>query len=90
MKIQDIIGQEVNISITNTDYKVIGILHDVDVGGILIEVLSMFERGVKTTKSNISQPFPYNIGDIAYIKDRGFHLTKTKQIVRNDKLNQLL
>ena len=86
MRIQEIIGQEVHVSIPNKDFKFIGILHDVDAGGILVEVLSITSRISGSTLN----PFPFEVGDIAYIKDKGFHLAKTKQTERDIKLNQLI
>lgn len=85
MKIQEIIGQEVYVSIPNKDFELTGILHDVDAGGILIEVTSISNR----TSSSLN-PFPFNKGDLAYIKDKGFHLAKTLQTDRDIKLNQLV
>lgn len=83
MKIQEIIGQEVNVSVPNKEFKLTGRLHDVDAGGILVEILSIQYSG----RLN---PFPYEIGDITYIKDKGFHLEKTQQMERDVKLNQLI
>lgn len=81
MGIRDLIGEEVNISHVNRAYETRGILLDIDAGGILIEV----------TKSYVPNggSLPYNIGDIAYIKDNGFNIRKTAQMIRDSKLKQL-
>ena len=77
MKINDLIGQEVDVSIPNKDIKVKAILLDVDAGGILVEILSISMVGTKLN------PFYFDEGDIVYLKDRGFHLKKTKAMERD-------
>ncbi len=82
MNMRDMIGQEVNISHVNTDFVTKGILLDIDSGGLLIEVLY-------TNKPSHAGMFPYEVGDIAYIRNVGFHLNKTKALIRDSKLNEL-
>lgn len=82
MGIRDLIGEEVNISHVNITYKTCGILLDIDAGGILIEVTKVI---IPPTGGQL----PYKIGDIAYLKDNGFHICKTVQMLRNSKLKQL-
>mgnify|MGYP003431103587 CR=1 FL=1 len=82
MGIRDLIGEEVNISHANKSYETRGILLDIDAGGVLLEVTNVI---IPPTGS----PLPYKIGDIAYIKENGFHIHKTVQMLRNSKLKQL-
>ena len=84
MKINDLLGQEVDVSIPNKDIKVKAILLDVDAGGILVEILSINMVGTKVN------PLYFDVGDIAYLKDRGFHLKKTKAMERDVKINQVI
>ena len=84
MKINDLLGQEVDVSIPNKDIKVKAILLDVDAGGILVEILSISMVGTKVN------PLYFDEGDIVYLKDRGFHLKKTKAMERDIKINRVL